>query len=316
MAPLMSLEQVRIVDPLLTTVVQGYTQPDFVGSFLFPPVPVDSRTGHIIEFGKEDFALYNTRRAPGGPTKRRSMTYGSRKYSLYQDSIEGELPREFLEESNVSTVNFDFQRMAAESAMRTISLSLEYEQAKLATDATKYDTNHKQTLSGTDQFDDPASDPIATVNSWREAIRATIGVYPNSAIIGPGAFNGLENNPRIRDQTKYVSAESVTQDSLARMFKLDRGVRIGSSLVLDETTGGFTDIWGNVMILAYVPPGTNNRFVPAYGYTYTLKGYPLAERPYYDDNHKTWYFPATAERSPELTSMAAGFLGQAVVSGS
>lgn len=313
MAPLMTLAQVRVVDPVLTTVVQGYVQPDFVGSFLFPAVPVTARSGYIIEFGKEDFALYNVRRAPGALTKRRSFTYASRRYNLYQDRIEGELPVEFIEEAGNNNVPFDFQRMAAESAMRSIGLALETQQAAIATDATKYDSNHKQTLSGTDQFSNAASDPVTIVNSWREAVRATTGVYPNSAIIGPKVFNALENNPRVRDQIKYVSSDSVSLDSLARIFKLDRGLRVGSSLVLNEATGGLSDIWGNVFVLGYVPPTITNQMAPSYGYTYTYRGYPLAERPYYDDNHRTWYFPVTAERSPELTSMAAGFLGQAVV---
>lgn len=308
---LMSLKQVRVVDPILTSIVTGYNQPDFVGDFLFPEVEVTARTGAIIEFGKEDFALFDTRRAPGARTKRRSIQYSSKQYSLYQDAIEGELPIEHVEEADGS-VGLNLQRETAESAMYSIKLRLEYDQAKLATDPTKYDAQHKVTLSGASKFSDPGSSPKTLANAWREAIRATTGVYPNSAIIGAAAFNALDRNPEIRDQFKYTSDNSLTEEMLARYFNLSRGVKVGTAVTMDEATGSLTDVWGNNMVLAYVPRTVTSRRMPSYGYTYRLRGYPVAERPYYDENHRTWYFPAIAERAPQMTSMAAGFLAMDV----
>jgi hypothetical protein len=60
--PQMSGSQVRVVDPVLTEVARGYSNPAFVGSGLFPYVPVGVRGGKIVQFGKEAFRLYNTAR--------------------------------------------------------------------------------------------------------------------------------------------------------------------------------------------------------------------------------------------------------------
>lgn len=307
--PLMTLKATRVVDPILTSVVQGYVQPEFVGSALFPAVPVSKRSGYVIEFGKEDFALFDTRRAPGVATKRRNINYGNRQYSLYQDSLEGELPIEHVEESE--GLGFDLQEEASESTMRSIQLRLEYDQAAIATNTSNYDANHKVTLSGTSQWNDPASKPSATIRSWRNSIRATTGVYPNTMLMGPTVFDTFVEHEEIKDKIKHTSSASITADQIAAMFNFEKVV-IGSSLVLNAA-GDFTDIWGKVVIQAYVPMVARSRRQPSYGYTYTLRGYPIAEQPYYDRNHKTWFFPVTAERSPELTGVASGFLSSAVV---
>ena len=60
----------RVIDPVLSEIAQGYRNAEAVGLNLFPVVPVAQRGGKIISFSKEDFALYDTQRAPGANTKR------------------------------------------------------------------------------------------------------------------------------------------------------------------------------------------------------------------------------------------------------
>ena len=68
--PQLSLSQVRVIDPVLTQLAQGYKQSGMVGPALFPKVNVGQRAGKILTFGKEDFMLYASGRAPGENTKR------------------------------------------------------------------------------------------------------------------------------------------------------------------------------------------------------------------------------------------------------
>ena len=65
----------RVIDPILSTVAQGYQNAEFIGMNLFPYVPVGQRGGKIITFGKEDFALYATGRAPGANTTELWLAY-------------------------------------------------------------------------------------------------------------------------------------------------------------------------------------------------------------------------------------------------
>ena len=88
----MNINQARIIDPVLTEVTQGYRHPERIGHVLFPRVPVFARGGQIIEFGKESFRRYNTRRAPGTNTKRLEFGYQGKPFVLVQDALEGMVP--------------------------------------------------------------------------------------------------------------------------------------------------------------------------------------------------------------------------------
>lgn len=314
--PLLTLAQVRVQDPVLSAVVQGYNRPELIGNFALPPVPVLARAGKIIEFGKTDFARYDTLRAPGGPTRRRPLAeYTGKSYSLIQDAIEGELPMEFIEEAQAAAVPFDLQTEAAEGAKYSIDLNVEWRQARLITDPTQYGAN-TITLAGSDQWLDPSSDPIAMVLEWKEMVRRRVGIYPNSAIVGPGVFASLANHPAIRDQIKYTSGEAITAEILAaKVLGFSRGLRVGGSLALNNDTDELEDIWGDIFWMGYVPPTITNRRQPSFGYTYTLKGYPIAEEPYYDRNHRTWFYPVITESQPLLTGLTAGFLARNVSGG-
>ena len=92
----MTTGQARVIDPILSTVSQGYQNAEFVGTALFPVVPVDQRGGKVIAYGKEDFQIYNTGRAPGAGTKRVQYGHTSGNYSLEQHSLEGLVPFEIM----------------------------------------------------------------------------------------------------------------------------------------------------------------------------------------------------------------------------
>jgi hypothetical protein len=55
--PAMNPSQARVIDPVLTTVAQGYQNAEMIATALFPVVPVPLRGGNVITFGKESFML-------------------------------------------------------------------------------------------------------------------------------------------------------------------------------------------------------------------------------------------------------------------
>lgn len=306
----LSLQELKVVDPVLTSVVQKYTNASFVGEKLFPRIYVDARSGRLIKWGKHNFAQYRTRRAPGSPTNRRTIgSYSSDRYELFQDSIEVEVTREDLEEVKASDVPFNMQREAVEASMTTVMLNLEIEQASLATNPANYDPAHVNALAGTDQFDDPASSIIRHFQVASETIRRKTGQRPNVAVFSPQALLAACDHPEIRAYLAPTSSAKATIQDLARILGLDE-IHEGASVLIDPTdpNAQFGDIWSNTVTLAIVPKVVTSRKSLSFGYTYTLKNYPVAEEPYVDRNHKCWYFPATSERSPEITSMEAGYL--------
>lgn len=302
--------QVRVVDPILTNVAQGYRHPERVGHYLFPRVPVRQRGGQIIEFGRESFKRYKTRRAPGASTKRLQFGYEGKPFALVQDALEGQVPWEFQQDAN-QVPGIDLGTEAVNEVMNILDLSLEIEKAELATDANNYSTSNKIALSSGEYWDDytTPSDPAAQIRDYRETVRGIVGLRPNVLVIAAQGFAALAEHPKILERFKYTSSDSITAEMLARLFQL-RHVAVGEAVYMDEATGSMVDVWGNNAVLAYVPEQITSRRAPAYGYTYTLTGNPLTEEPYNDRNQKSWIYPVTYERAPVLSGIESGFLIQ------
>lgn len=304
----MNRSQVRVVDPILSAVASGYKNAAYVGTTLMPIISCPKSGIRLMKFGKEAFIKYNMRRAPGGKTATVQYGYASDPVALVQDALNGKVPREWLRDSeDIPGVNLGTS--AVRTVMNTLHLGLEIEIAEIAVDANNYGANNKVALSGTDMWSDSNSKLKKQMNTYKEAIRSKIGVYPNKMVLTPSDFNALDEHPEIRDQFKFTSSESITPEMIARFFDLE-SVVVGKSVWTPDETTEMSDCWSST-VLAYVPPeGERSMGVPSYGYTYVLDQHPLVEEAYFDKDTKSWIYPAEFERRPYQTGMEAGFLIQ------
>ncbi len=308
MAGAMTPAQARVIDPVLTTAAQGYKNADFVGDLLFPTVPVDQRGGKIITFRKEDFQLYATGRTPGANTKRVQYGYDGAAFALEQHSLEGVVPFEIMQDAN-AVPGIDMGRIAVMKTQNIIALRKEKAQADLAVAAGNYDAAHKKTnLAGNTLWSDPVnSDPIGDVENGKDAVRATIGRYPNTLIVSAATMKALRVHSKIIDRIKYTGRDVPTPELLANLFGVAR-VAVGGA-VYNNAAGAFVDVWGKTAVLAYTEIGSLlDMGLPSYAYTYQLRGYPIVEVPYQDRNAKSWVYPVTDELSPVIAGATAGYL--------
>jgi len=313
MAPPMNTRQAAVVEPILTTQARGYQNAEMIGQMLLPVADVPNRNMRVIKFGKEAFRKRNTRRAPGAETMRVEYGYASDPISLYQESLEGLVPDEQSQEA-AKVPSIDLGAEATREVQDIIQLGREIQIAELVRAPATYAADHVEALAGADKWSDPASDPLAVMDEARETIRRKIGRYPNMLELGALPFRALRRHPKIKEQFKYVSAESVTTAMLAQYFDIEQVV-VGRAVYLPENANDDADaqdVWGNDAILCYKPTQTSFR-VPAFGYTYRLSGYPLVEAPYYERNRKSWVYPVTEEYRPYVTGAEGGFLLQGVV---
>lgn len=299
-----------VVDVILSNHARGYRNSEMISHYLFPRAMIGNRSMRVIRFGKEGFRMVNTRRAPGANIETIQYGYASDSVSLVQDSLQGLVPVEHQEEAaKVPGVNLGSN--AVSMVMKQMDLGLEFASAKLARDANSYDDNHKLALTGTDKWSDPNSDPEADIDDAKEEIRRMIGQYPNVLALGAPVFKVLKRHPKIKDQFKYTTSQSITKEMLASYFDVDKVV-VGKAVYLPQDAKDddpASDVWGNDAVLAWVPDETTGNFqVPSFGYTYELTGYPQVEQPWYDRDRRSWKYPTTTERQAVLTGSEAGFL--------
>lgn len=307
--PQLNPAQARVVDPVLSTIAQGYQNNELVAAFLFPEVPVDLRGGNVISFGKEAFMLYGSQRAPGENTKRVRFGYAGAPYALVDYSLEGVVPIEIQQES-MNGPSIDMGARAINGVSGIMALRLEKQSADIARLAASYAGSNKITLAGSSQWSDfsGTSDPIAVVETAKEAIRAQTGKRPNTLIMGAAVWAKLKQHPKIIDRIKYTGRDVATEELVASLFGVAR-VKVGESIYSNDAGTAFTDVWGKDVVLAYTEIGSvADAGLPSYGYTYQLRGYPDVEVPYYDRNTKSWIYPVTRVEAPVLASASAGYL--------
>jgi hypothetical protein len=298
----------RIVDPVLSSIAQGYQNSEMVASALFPQVPVNLRGGNIITFGKEDFMLYASQRAPGQDTKRIQMGYTGSTYALLDYSLEGTVPVEVLQEGS-NGPGIDHSAMAVRKVSSIMSLRLEKQAADIARTAASYAAANKVTLSGTAQWSDftGTSQPIQNIETAKEAVRAATGKRPNTVVMGAQVFAKLRQHPVVVDRMKYTGRDVATVEIMAALFGVAK-VLVGDAIYASDA-GVFADVWGKDVVVAYTELGSvADMGAPSYGYTYNLSGYPLVEEAYFDRSAKSWVYPVTRSEAPVLASASAGYL--------
>lgn len=303
--PQMTPEQARLYDPVLSDVVRGYRQAGYVWDVLFPAAAVDFRGGKYPEFGREEFSLYNSVRAPGASIQRVRTAYSASPYALEPHALAGTVTREEVEEARGPSI--DLARRAIQLPQRALALRREYAAATLATDASKYPSANKVTLSGASQWSDPASNPIGAIATGRKAVRDAVGVEPTVLVLGAAVADALFEHPALVERIKYSQIGVTTEQLMAQLFRIDRVV-IGKGWYVDAA-GTQKDLWGKHAVLAYTTTsGLGDIYEPTYGYMLALRNYPYVGEGWMDNNSNSWVYPVFDDFSPIMCGPGAGYL--------
>lgn len=302
----LSTSGARVIDPILSTVAQGYQNSELVGSAIFPIVSVGQRAGKIIQFGKESFMAYDTARAPGSVVKRITTGYGSLSYGITDHALSAVVPIELQEEAQ-AVPGISLASAAVRTVQDILRLRLEVEQAILATTSANYTNTIGLTTTARWSDFGTVSDPVSDIENAKEAIRSSTGKRPNTIVMGPAVFKALKQHPKIIDRIKYTGRDVPTTELLAMLFGVST-VLVGDAIASSDA-GVFTDVWGKNVVVCYTEQsGVADLGRPTFGYTYQLAGYPFVEQPYYDNATRSWLYDVADAVRPVIASSLAGYL--------
>jgi hypothetical protein len=159
---MMNLDQVRVIDPILTQLAQGYKNAEGVATFFAPAVSMNTRAGRTLVFGKEAFAAQSFLRAPGTNIQKIQNQFGTRSFALRQEAISWEIAEEVAAEAKNGAAQIDLRQFAAKDAANRLMQSWEVQVATAVTDTAQYETNNVLNLAtyngGADQFNSPTAD--------------------------------------------------------------------------------------------------------------------------------------------------------------
>ena len=95
---------------------------------------------------------YNSRRAPGADVQRIQFSYEGKPFALKNFALDAPVPREVVRDAK-AVPGVDLGKRAVNTVMNSLTLTLEIEQAALATDPQNCDDGNVRPLSGTACWD-------------------------------------------------------------------------------------------------------------------------------------------------------------------
>ena len=298
------LQQLRIVDAVLTNLAAGYINDEFIADSILPRVPVTKEGGKVPLFGKAQFIEHRTERAIRGATNVRDPEgVKTLDYVLTEYDIATRLDYREKQEA-------DFQIDAVETAntMEILRLGHELRVARMVQNPATYAPGNTITLAGADQFTNPASDPLGVVLDAKAAVRSQIVREPNTLWMGYSTYLTLLRHPQLVGLLSTNKDRILTDDELKRFLRVDNLV-VGKAV---SSTDGetVTDIWGDNMGLTYTArevDGQRSYRVPSFGYTLVKQGWPQVDR-YQESGGKVEFIRATEINDAFVLSKGAGFL--------
>lgn len=318
-----SLSQARMnVNPVLTNMMLGMGQGNFIAERILPPLPQALRGMTLIEAGNAHRRHYNLKRAPGALTRRIDVRLGSQVYTVEQYSVEIGIPRELLQEAatanrlNIGT-NLDISRIAVSTAREVLALDYEIETAEALQDPGIY-SSRTVALTGTAQWSHASSKPVDDINEAREAVRKATGVRPNTLYLSADTAVALYNNAQVRSYLPSTQLGQATDEQLRTIFKVNE-IIIGDGVHV-KPDNSINDIWQQTALLFFKGHSSGGQDMslatPTFGFTSTLEGHPFVETPYEEKNLKSWIYGATHERKPNIATPESGFLFTTTVAAS
>ena len=325
------------VDPILTTLAQGYMLPETnIANFIAPVVDTPTRAGRTLRFGKEAFAVNDYRRSYGANIPAVQSRFDSDPYALDQEVVAWELPEEVIENAGEGPAQVDLRAIETRNAMSRLmnayevtvsdetAVTANYEPATTSSVGLAYATwtafaaaaggTTPVTPVGPADWAATNSNPITDVLTMKRAVANQIGIRPNSAVIGSAVFDRLLTTEAILDRIQFTTADSIDTDVIARYFGLERGVRVAEGRKLQDDGTLLPVFPENAILLFYSPLGASDSVMPAGGasaatpafaYTYQLTGTPAVRPEYYIRERRVVRAEITVERSVEITGLGA-----------
>lgn len=240
-------------DKALEKVSIEYKPNEFIADKLVPGVPVKHDTDKYYVYDISNMRLEETLRAKGATTSRTRFNISTSTYSLQMHALKELVLKEDRQNAD-KPISLDVD--TTESLTRKILIRKEKECNDVIMASGNW--SNKESLTSTLAWtqNTTLSNPIIKIDSGTSKIIGSSGYKPNKLVMNDGAFRGCKEHVSVVDRVKYTSADSVTENMLAKLFNV-QDVLVGRAIYESAQEGLSSDIsniWTNSAFLAYMEP--------------------------------------------------------------
>lgn len=251
--------------PTLTAIAIAWQPQGLIAEEVCPRVTVTPRfTYRLLDLG-QGLTIPDTAVGRKGKANEVEFSGTDVEAKVVDYGLEDTIPADDLKAAQGT--KWDPRATAVEFLTRLMALSREKRVADLFFNASIYPSSNKRTLSGSGQWSDPTSTPIADIMAAMDAMV----MRPNHMVLGQEVWTKLAIHP---DIISAVQANSGTKgvaraDAVAELFGLQK-IHIGQAFLNSAKKGqtvAKSRVWGKFCCLYYSEPVSDSRNATAFAFT-------------------------------------------------
>lgn len=301
------------IDALMTDFAIAYRNNEFVGTTLFPEVPVAKKSDKfaILDPDKQQQRIINTERQPRTRASSVDWANSTDSYDCVEYAVNS--PVDDSERKNADKP-FDPDRAATAAAMDALLLDREDRIATKATTAGNYAASNTVTLAGANQWSDATSNPKGDVDTARNELRKDVAKLPNRMVTPFDVLNKLAVVTKVLDAVKYTNLGVASVSLIEQYLQLPAGAIVVAMAVKNTAKEGqaasISDVWGKDVVLAYVDPSAG-LWGMTFGKSFTWESVKV--RTWRDDGARTDFYEPIASWDEKIVAKDAGYLIKAAI---
>lgn len=296
-------------DQALENVSIAYKPGDLIAQELCPMVPVQHESNKYYVYSKDQLVLPETARGVSAEANKASFSLSTATYRLQEHALKDFISDRARQNADAA-LNLEVD--AVEHLTNLILMRQEVELADLIGSGLSWANTTSLTSTFAWSANTTLSNPLLFVDSAASTIMQQSGMKPNTLLINDPTFRAAKEHVSIVDRIKYTSAESVSEELLAKLFNVDkllvgRGIRnTGQEGIADATSNSW--IWTDLAWLGYVErsPGLKK---PSALYNFTMKqGNPVKVLRWREDNLESDAIQVSKLYQQQAPMSAAGYM--------
>ena len=253
------------IDPHLTSIAIAYRNNRLIADNVLPRVPVSKQEfKYQVHNLSDGFTLPETAVGRKSQPNEVEFSSGEETASTQDYALVAKVPQADIDNA---PANFDPEGHATEQTINLILLDREVRCSNTVFSAGSYASANSDTLSGTDQWSDPASDPVRAITNYLDSVV----MRPNIGVLGRPTATALRRHPRIVKAFNGSSGDEgmVPLAYLAELLELE-AIYVGESRLNVARPGQAVNlqrVWGGHAAFLYRDSLANANSGTTYGFT-------------------------------------------------
>lgn len=253
-------------DPRLTGIAIAYQNSDLIADKVLPRVPVAKKEFRYLKFDRaERMTVPETLVGRKSLPNEVDFTASEEPGLVYDRGLDDVVPNDDISEA---PEGLDLRGEAVEGLTELILLDREIRVAAKVMNPANYAAENKVTVTGTDQFNDPASNPLTYITGQLDGLF----FRPNVLVMPQPIWNVLRSHPKIVSAISGSGTENglVSRQQLATLLEVQEIIvgQAWKNSAKPGQTAALVRVWtGDSMLAFYRNPTATPRRGVTFGFS-------------------------------------------------